>query len=280
VDAWVAEKEGTPGRPKTYSDLAIETGLTVRAIYHLALRQTEGLMGSIAKLMGLTIRIPDHTTFSRRAKALDISIIQRQSDGPIDIAVDSTGLKIYVGHHRRWMRARLGHGRRWRKLHLTVNVSTGEIVATEVTSNRKSDASAVPEQLEQVDATIRAFLADGAYDKQPVYDALKRHQPVPRMRVVIPPRKDAALSANASRRPTQRDKHIKVIRKKGREYWEAATGYESRDVVENAIYRYKTIIGRALRGRAMETQRTETRLGCKILNIMNRLVKQGDLAPA
>ena len=70
MKAWHAPGSGTPGGQRVYSDLAIETALTVRSVYHLGLRQTEGFLRSVSTLLGLEIRIPDHSTLSRRSRAL------------------------------------------------------------------------------------------------------------------------------------------------------------------------------------------------------------------
>jgi len=280
VDAWVAPKEHQPGHPRLYADLAIEVALTVRAVYQLALRQAEGFLQSIVEIMGLVLSIPDHTTMSRRCKKLKIRAILRNSSGPIDMAVDSTGLKIYVGRQRRRFLRGAAARRPWRKLHLAVDLTTGEIVASTITSNTKGDAARVPGLVAQVNEPIGTFFADGAYDRRSVYATLSQRQPTPEIRVVIPPRKDAKLSRKAAVEPTQRDLHLLVIKHGGRKAWEKAVGYGRRSVVENAIYRFKTVIGRSLRGRLMETQDTETRVGCKILNIMKRLRPMTDAKAA
>jgi hypothetical protein len=64
VDSWNAPPSGRPGGQKEYSDVVIETILTLRSLFHL-LRQTEGFVGSLVLLMGLELRVPDHTTLSR-----------------------------------------------------------------------------------------------------------------------------------------------------------------------------------------------------------------------
>src|SRR4051795_8212346 len=71
VAAWEAEPRTTPGGQPHYSDLAITTALTLRAVFRLALRQTEGLIGSIIRLLGLDLSVPDHTPLSRRAETLE-----------------------------------------------------------------------------------------------------------------------------------------------------------------------------------------------------------------
>src|SRR5918995_2060914 len=72
VRAWGAEPRTTRGGQPWYSRLAILTALTLRVVFRLALRQTEGLIGSLIRLLGLDLAVPDHTTLSRRAAALDV----------------------------------------------------------------------------------------------------------------------------------------------------------------------------------------------------------------
>ena len=95
IEAWVAEPRTTPGGQPCYSALAILTALTIRAVFRLALRQTEGLIGSIIHLLGLTLAVPDHSTLSRRAKTLEVPRQRSRRDGePLHLLVDSTGLKL------------------------------------------------------------------------------------------------------------------------------------------------------------------------------------------
>src|ERR671938_643957 len=79
VEAWAAEPRTTRGGQPWYSPLAILTALTLRAVFRLAFRQTERLIGSILGLLGLTLRVPDHTTLSRRSANLEVSQPQRQT---------------------------------------------------------------------------------------------------------------------------------------------------------------------------------------------------------
>ena len=101
VQAWQAEPRTTRGGQPWYSPLAILTALTLRAVFRLAYRPAEGLLGSLVVLLGLALRVPDHTTLSRRAATLDVPRPQRPCTGPSDggtgpmhLLVDSTGLKL------------------------------------------------------------------------------------------------------------------------------------------------------------------------------------------
>jgi hypothetical protein len=94
IAAWRAEPRTTRGGQHHYSALAIRTALTLRAVFRLALRQTEGLIGSILKLLGLDLAVPDHSTLSRRAETLEVPRpISRTR--PVHLLVDSTGLRLW-----------------------------------------------------------------------------------------------------------------------------------------------------------------------------------------
>src|SRR3954452_10897956 len=62
---WACRLRTTRGGEPCYSARAITTALTLRAVFRLALRQTEGLIGSIIGLLGLALPVPDHTPLSR-----------------------------------------------------------------------------------------------------------------------------------------------------------------------------------------------------------------------
>ena len=95
VQAWQAEPRTTRGGQPGYSPLAILTALTLRAVFRLPFRQTEGLIGSVIGLLGLDLAVPDHTTLCRRAETLEVPRPRPRSDGePVHLLVDSTGLKL------------------------------------------------------------------------------------------------------------------------------------------------------------------------------------------
>src|SRR3712207_986746 len=100
IQAWAAELRTTRGGQPWYSHLAILTALTLRAVFRLGLRQTEGLIGSVIHLLGLDLPVPDHTTLSRRAATLEVPRPRSSSlDGgsrsqPLHLLVDRTGLKL------------------------------------------------------------------------------------------------------------------------------------------------------------------------------------------
>jgi transposase len=266
VEAWHAPATGERGGQPIYSDIAIDTGLALRLVLHQPLRQTEGALRSIADLLGVQIKIPDHTTFSRRGGGLTILPVRVERHEPLHVLVDSTGVKIYG--EGEWLDQK--HGvrscRRWRKLHLAVDAETHEIVAVELTPDDVGDVPTIPDLLDQIEDPIGSMTADGAYDGKAVYDAVaERH---PEAAVIIPPRSTAVASDTAT---TQRDQHLQTIARHGRISWQRRSGYCRRSLVETAMYRYKTIIGRRLHARTLPNQRTEAKIGCNVLNRMTSL---------
>jgi hypothetical protein len=271
--AWHPPKTGRRGRSPQYADLAIETGHLLRLAFGRPWRQTEGLLRSLATLLGLEVGIPDHTTFSRRSPGLALAsaLAETQRSEPVHVVIDSTGLKVYGAGE--WLTEKHGErGRRtWRKLHLAVDPESGEILAAELTTTEEGDAALVGPLLEQITGPIASVTADGAYDGEPVYRAVSERQPDPPAAVIIPPRVTAVPSPTADTEPTQRDQHLRMIRDRGRMGWQKAVGYGKRSLGETAVFRYKTIIGRRLRARTLPSQKTEARAACAALNRMTRL---------
>jgi hypothetical protein len=259
-------RQRKPGGQQRYSNQAIETALTVGMVFHLALRQTEGFLGSLFSLLGVDCRAADHTTISRRVRKLGkLPLCSSAGNKPVHILVDSTGLKLHVGNLRKPPR-----NRDWRKLHVSVNALTGEAIACDLTSKSARDASRVPALLKQIDCPLASVTADGAYDKEAVYEAVENHTATRSPRVLIPPKRNAQL------RPEvgvwrERNRNIRSRARLGARRWHTKSGYSRRSLVENTIYRYKTIIGPAMRSRTLQGQRVEARVGCRILNTMAAL---------
>src|SRR6187402_1784000 len=178
IAAWHAEPRTTPGGQPHYSSLAITTALTLKAVFRLALRQTEGLIGSIIRLLGLDLSVPDHTTLSRRAETLEVLRPRSDSDAaPVHLLVDSTGLKLCGPGE--WLIEKHGTRRRrsWRKLHLATDADTGRIVASVLTDKDADDGSQVGPLLDQMDGPVASFTGDGAYDRDDVYAEVMTRYP-------------------------------------------------------------------------------------------------------
>ena len=203
IAAWVAEPRTTRGGQSWYSPLTILTALTIRAVFRLAYRQAEGLLGSIVGLLGLGLRVPDHTTLSRRAATLDVPRPGNAGADaglePLQLLVDSTGLKL-CGKGE-WLLEKHGTATRrsWRALHLGVDAGTGRIVAATLTSKDVDDASQAGPLLDQVAGAVASFTGDGGYDQDRVYDSVaERH---PEAAVVVSPRANAVQTPCPATRP-------------------------------------------------------------------------------
>jgi hypothetical protein len=230
IAAWRAESRRTRGGQPHYSVLAIRTALTLRTVFRLALRQTEGLIGSILQLISLDLAVPDHSTLSRRAETLEVPIPCQSSRGPVHLLMDSTGLQICGAGE--WLVEKRGPRRRrsWRKLHVGVDAETGQILTSELTTSDVDDGSQVEPLLDQVTGPLASFIGDGAYDQVGIYDTVAKHYP--EADVILPPRSTAVPSDMAESTPTQRDRHLQSIAEHGRMGWQKRSGYTRRALAE------------------------------------------------
>ncbi len=206
-----------------YSPLAVLTALTPRAVFRLALRQTEGLIGSVIGLLGLDLAVPDHSTLCRRAKALEVPRPRpRRGGGPLHLLVDSTGLKLCGAGE--WLVEKHGAKTRrsWRKLHIGVDADTGQIVAATLTTKEVDDGAEVGALLDQMSSSVSSFTADGAYDQEGVAATVAERCPA--AAIIVPPRSTAVPSETAETAPTQRDRHLHSITERGRAAWQRASG--------------------------------------------------------
>ena len=267
LESWRAPANGKPGGQRKYANIAIEAAMTIRMVFHLPLRQTEGFLRCLAEMLEVDLPVPDHTTLSRRLKTLsDIRFRRPSADRPIHLLIDSTGLRVHVGNLRTPPR-----NRAWRKLHLAVDAATGEILASDLTSRRTHDATQVPALFRQISEPLASVSADGAYDAKSVYHAAHEHGEGRAVRVLIPPGSNAQLSPRPTTALKERNRNLRSMRELGRREWHTHSGYSRRSLVENTMYRYKTIIGRSMRSRTLAGQRVEAQLASKILNTMTLL---------
>ena len=242
IESWRAQPRTSPGGQPWYSSLAILTALTLKAVFHLALRQTEGLIGSVIALLGLDLAVPDHPTLCRRAETLEVPRPKPRRDGePLHLLVDSTGLKLCGAGE--WLVEKHGTKTRrsWRKLHIGLDADTGQIVAATLTRKEVDDGAEVGPLLDQVAASVSSFTADGAYDQEGVSAAVAERYP--KAAIIIPPRSTAVPSETAATAPTQRDRHLQDIAEHGRAAWQRASGYTRRARIEAAMSRFKRVSG-------------------------------------
>ncbi len=267
---WRYSGEKQRGSPFDYSDQAIPIMLTLKNVFHLPNRATEGFVRSLFAMLGVALPVPDHTTLSRRGKALKV-VLPKKASGHIDMVLDSTGLKVYG--EGEWKVRTHGKSKRriWRKLHLAVDPQSGEIQAVALTENRVEDAEMVEPLLRQVEQPIRRCVGDGSYDKRKAYHSI--HQHAPSAEVAIPPRRNARIGqhGNTHAERLKRDENLRFLRKHGRKAWKEASAYHRRSLAETTMFRYKTIFGDRLSARLLETQTTQALIGAAALNRMTHL---------
>ena len=209
-------------------------------------------------MMRLDLSAPDYTTLSRRSQHLRRRLRPVPPGEGLHLVLDSTGLSI-VGAGE-WAAAKHGGcGRRgWRKLHLGVDQSGGIRVHT-LAEATGDDATTALDLLTAVEGPLVRVTADAAYDTVAVYETAGARGAT----VVIPPARTATVSGHGPRSPA-RDRTITLVKTLGRRQWQKASGYHRQGRVENAFFRYKSIIGDGLRARSPAGQGSEVVLGCEI----------------
>ena len=277
LEAWLnEERSGRRGASCTYTDTAISTGLTLKAVYHLPLRATEGLLTSLVKLMGLEhLPVPDYSTLCRRQKTLQVALPRQHKGQAIHVVVDSTGCKIYGEGEWKVRQHGISKRRTWRKLHLAIDEVSGQIVGAVLSTNDVADSAALPALLEQVEEPIKQVSGDGGYDKRACYDTLRKRQEEQEepLRVTIPPRQGAHIwqHGNSKAQRLARDENLRRVRQVGRQKWKEESGYHRRSLAETAMFRFKTICGDKLSARVFENQAAEAFIRCAALNKMTQL---------
>lgn len=264
---WYYKGPQQRGGQFVYSEHAIEIGLTVRQIFRLPLRQTEGFLRSITELMNMNVRVPDYTCLCRRMQKLSIEI--KPGKGITDIVFDGTGLKVFGEGEWKVRQHGPGKHRTWRKLYIGLDPVCKEVQVMDTTMNSVHDSDAAKSLLEHYPMPgLKRFYGDGGFDKWKVYEVLERLKVKP----IIPPQKNARIKrhGNSRTKPLARDKTIRKIRKKGRKAWKIQSGYHKRSLSENFFFRYKTIFGGHLKSRSFENQKNEVKLNTIILNKMMR----------
>jgi hypothetical protein len=263
------DRTGKPGRPRTYSDTAVLCMATLKEVYHLPLRATQGLMRSLVKLLGLDLSVMDFSQLSRRCATLEVALPRSKSSQPLHLVVDSTGVKVFG--EGEWKVRQHGYTKRrtWRKLHLGADAETGEIVTAVVTTNNVADSQVLEEMLEQVEGDIQQVSGDGSYDKRNCYDAIGKRK----ARAAIPPRRNAKIwqHGNTKQERLQRDENLRRIRQVGRKAWKQEVDYHRRSLAETQMFRVKTIFGDRVGARQFAGQATQMLVRCAALNRMTHL---------
>ena len=264
VDIWLdRDCPRRRGRRRTYTDAAILSALLLREAYHLPLRSTQGLVSSVLRLMPVRLPSPHYSTLCRRARSLELSLAAPKKIK--HLVIDSTGLKVYGAGE--WQVRTHGKAKRrtWLKLHISMDAATHQVTATSLTDKDLLDRNAMAGLLEQTEAEIERVCADGAYDFEQCYRAIKKREAI----ALIPPRSDAVIRGKSPFE--QRDENLREIRKVGRKQWKRESTYHKRSLVETAFFRLKTIFSDRLRAKRIDTQSAEAGIRCLAMNRMSKL---------
>ncbi|MRH22239.1 IS5 family transposase [Rhodovulum strictum] len=261
--AWEAAPTGKRGRQPHYTDAAIQTCLTMKVLFGMALRQTTGFVESLLRLIGLDRDVPDFSTLSRRQKTLKVNIPYRASDGPLHLLVDSTGIK--VEGEGEWNARKHGGSKRrvWRKLHIGIDEQTLEIRATEFTSSDIGDAPLLPELLDQIppEQEIATVTADGAFDTRKCHDAIAARG----ASAIIPPRSNARPWKSDTAGAIARNEILRTSKRLGRTIWRRWSGYHRRSRAETKMHCVK-LLGQRLSAREFDRQVAEFQVRVAVLN--------------
>lgn len=265
---WHAPHEGRPGRPPVFSNAAIQFCLSLKVLFKLPLRQTAGMVASLLRLAGLDWPVPDYSTLCRRQKTLKVQIPYRRAEGPLNLLVDSTGIK-FLGDGE-WQARKHGvHGRRqWRKVHLAMDIATSDIRAVEFTPSREGDSPVLPDLLGQIpeDEDIGTVTADGAYDTRRCHGAVIARGGT----AIIPTRRNGRAWKEDCPAAKARNETLRATRHYGRAFWKRWTGYHARSRVE-AKMRCLKAFGERIAARDPDRQTAEIHIRVALVNRFNAL---------
>ena len=260
---WVPPPSGRRGRQQNFSDAAIQACLTLKVLFGLPLRQTTGFMQSLLQLIGLDGVVPDFSTLCRRQRTLKVSLPYRGGTGPLNLLIDSTGIK--AEGEGEWNARKHGGSKRriWRKVHIGIDEETLEVRAVEITSSNVGDAPVLPDLLNQIpsDQDIGSVTADRAYDTRKCHEAIAARN----AHAVIPQRKNAKPWKPTSAGAIARNEAVSAQRYLGRTLWRRLSGYHRRSRVETKMHCLK-LMGQSLMARDFDRQVAEVQIRIAVLN--------------
>ena len=289
------------GRPKRYSDNLILSALTIKELFGLTLRATEGLLQDLLVCIcggiNLSVTAPDYTTLCRRSANLNVPLRRYSTlskSGAIDLLIDSTGVKI-MGEGEWKIRM---HGKskmkRYRKVHIAIDYSSRTILGVTMSDANFQDADAVPDLLREISQlpnseskSITTLIADGAYDRRKLYQLTNKSN----IKLIAPPITNARIrktSDDLKNRRTYRsyegciedcndpvwglrNKYVMDCRRLGKAKWKEGVGYHKRSLIENTMYRLKRSFTDEMRAKKDNTQLATMKIRLSLLNYFTSL---------
>ena len=208
----------------------------------------------------------DYTSLRKRVLEVDMEPFSSLagSDEPLAIAIDSTGVRVLKAGG--WMERQHGVKKKYLKVHFAVNVRTKEVVAMEVTTDERHDATVAERLVDQAEANagpIKEVLGDGAYDSARIYERLHDRG----IDAAIKPRKNSILNTGSDARRCEVD----LYRCLGHEKWAEEKGYGRRWSVETAYSTFKRAFGEAVMAKTMANAARELAAKAAIYNMLVRM---------
>jgi len=270
IKSWKAIKQKhKKGAPYTFSDVAIQTAMTVKFLFKLSYRALEGFLKSLFKMLKIKVDVPCYSQICKRMKKLNFPnhLLMRQKVK--HVVVDATGLKVYGEGEWKVKKHGVGKRRVWRKMHLAVNEETQEVLFVDLTKEYVPDTIFVPEIMKKREG-VKRILMDGAADIESLYKWAWEIG----IDLLTPPKK----TAKKRQEPWMKDRTTRLLEILGlggdaeaKSLWGKLSGYSKRATVESAISRWKKLFTGFLESRCDERQRNEVRLKALILNEMTSL---------
>jgi hypothetical protein len=256
---WKYTGNRLPGGKLKFSDACILDVMGLKELHGFAYRQLEGFLHGLLALLGAChIDIPSYSCLQKRAAGLEIPKLNAAVKPGSVIAIDSSGLKV-VGQGE-WRDYKHKNGRkRWLKLHLIVEVESGQIVDYSLTADDVGDSTEMHKLLSRQELPQNVVcLADGGYDRKSVW----KQEDSGRLKLVIPPQKGSTDRHESE----ARNRTVREIDEQGLEAWRYRKKLYNRNVVENAFMRYKSKTNGRMKYRNRNLQKLSIHLQIEILN--------------
>lgn len=260
---WRGPKTGGNDRPPVFSDAAIQFCLMVKVLFGLSLRQTTGMVESILSMASLDWPVPDFSTLSRRQKRITVQISSRRAPVPLNLLVDSTGIK-FLGDGE-WLARKHGTQRRrqYRKVHLAMDTATSDIRAVEFTSSDKGDSPVLSHLLDQIPPAeqIGMVTGDGAFDTRRCRAAILDRGGT----AVTPIRKNGRRWREDCPTARARNEIFKATQRLERAAWKRWSGYHVRSRIEAKMKCLKAF-GERIASRDPDRQTAEIQIRVALMN--------------
>lgn len=228
------------------------------------------MVASLLRLAGLDWPVPDHSTPCRGQKTLEVQIPYGRADGPLNLLVDSTGIK-FPGDGEWPARKHGGQGRRqWRRVHLAMDTATSGIRAVEFTPSREGDSPVLPDLPGRIpeDEDFGTVTADGACDTRRCHSAITAHGGT----AITPIRKNGRPWKEDGPAARARTETLRATRHHGRAFWNRWTGYHARNRAEARIRGLKSF-GEGIAARDPDRRTGEFHIRIALMNRFNALGK-------